>query len=49
MTRYEYMYWMFRYGMITEVEWNRFCLDYLFNVIMVDGEVKSVFKRLKFT
>ena len=49
MTQYEYMYWMFRYGIITEAEWDAFCIEYLFNNIMVDEGVKNVFKRLKFT
>ena len=47
MGTYEYNYWMFRYGFMTEEEWHKFCLEYLFNNVMADKEVQEVFKRLK--
>ena len=48
MTRYEYMYWLARYGMISEKDWNDYCLKEL-EKIMSDKEIINIFKRLKFT
>jgi hypothetical protein len=47
MTKYDYMWWLFRYGMISEKEWIDFCYS-ISDKVIFNEETKKIFKRLKY-
>jgi hypothetical protein len=47
MTHYDYMYWMMRYGMISEKTWVDYCYS-IANEVIWNEDTIAIFKRMKF-